>query len=332
MIERSGFVELAGDWHLHTLEVTNDRLLSAFVSLRLITSTHFGMMTTQHVQHQRQEPAHLGSLLRLLDRQIIEWQSKWTATVAARGEDCHAFLIPFYGSYARLLLFTAPLRASMRVKDIVTSVDTEAIWNSCWSALDMLKLVSEPSASQLVYFAQDSVHVMVAYATVFLIKVPALLVGRRARPLTSNQLLVSVPAYLSNEMELQVLNSISNSASVFAALRAPSDTSYSLQVVFLRNVLVEYELIKERRTPPRADVPIAAPAAAEHTTPQTAFDCAQMLQPADAISACADRHIGNFSTQDSSSFGLDFANDQVWALIFANAGFNVDQGAFLVSS
>jgi hypothetical protein len=131
-------------------------------------------------------------------------------------------------------------------------------------------------------------------------------------------------------MELQVLNSISNTASVFAALRAPSDTSCSLQAAFLQNVLVEYELIKERRTLPRPDVPIAGPAA-EHTTPHTAFDDDQILQPADGISACADRHSENFSTQDPSSFGLDFANDQVWALIFANAGFNVDQGAFLVS-
>ena len=129
-----------------------------------------------------------------------------------------------------------------------------------------------------------------------------------------------------------MLNSISNTASVFATLRAPSDTSCSLQAAFLQNVLVEYESIKERRTLPRADVPIAAPAA-EHTTPQTAFDDdEQILQPADGISACADRHTENFSTQDPSSFGLDFANDQVWALIFANAGFNVDQGAFLVSN
>lgn len=174
MIERSIFVESASDWHLHTLEAINDRLLSAFVSLRLITSTHFEMMMTQYVQHQRQETAPFRSLLRLLDGQIIDWQSRWMATVNARGEDCHTFLIPFYGSYARLLLFTSPLRASMRLKDITTPVDTEAIWNSCSSALDMLKLVSEPSASQLVYFAQDSVHVMIAYATVFLIKVSTL--------------------------------------------------------------------------------------------------------------------------------------------------------------
>ena len=171
MIERSIYLESVHNWHLHPLELANDRLLCAFVSLRLITSTHFEMTTTQYAQRQRQEPSQFRSLLRVLDRKIINWQRRWTETIFNRGEDCHAFLIPFYGSYARLLLFTSSLRASIRLKDIETSVDTEAIWNSYSSALDMLKLVSEPSLAKLLYFAQDSVHVMIAYATVFLIKV-----------------------------------------------------------------------------------------------------------------------------------------------------------------
>jgi hypothetical protein len=171
MIERSSYLESVSNWHLHPLEVANDRLLCAFVSLRLITSTHFEMMTTQSAQNQHREPSQFRSLLRVLDRQIVEWQRRWTETVSEGGEDCHAFLIPFYGCYARLLLFTSSLRASMRLKDIEASVDTEAIWNSYSSAVDMLKLVSDPFSSQLVYFAQDSVHVMIAYATVFLIKV-----------------------------------------------------------------------------------------------------------------------------------------------------------------
>jgi hypothetical protein len=172
MIERSSYLESVNNWYLHPLEISNDRLLCAFVSLRLITSSHFEMMTAQYAQHQRQEPSQFRSLLRVLDRKITNWQRRWTQIVSDRGEDCHAFLIPFYGSYARLLLFTSSLRASIRLKDIETSVDTEAIWNSYSSALDMLKLVSEPASAQLVYFAQDSVHVMIAYATIFLIKVP----------------------------------------------------------------------------------------------------------------------------------------------------------------
>jgi hypothetical protein len=172
MIERSIYLESVNDWYRHPLEMANDRLLCAFVSLRLITSTHFELMTAQYAEDQRQQPLQFRSLLRVLDRKITNWQRRWTETVCDRGEDCHSFLIPFYGSYARLLLFTSSLRASIRLKDIETSVDTEAIWNSYSSALDMLKLVSNPSSAQLVYFAQDSVHVMIAYATVFLIKVP----------------------------------------------------------------------------------------------------------------------------------------------------------------
>jgi hypothetical protein len=171
MIERSNYIESASSWYEDPLAVTNDRLLCAFVSLRLITSSHFETMTSQNVRHQRQKALQFRSLLRILDKEIEDWQTRWTEVVVGDGEGCHAFLISFYGSYARLLLFTSPLHASLQLQDIVTSVDTEAIWNSCSSALDMLKLVSGTSTSQLLYFAQDSVHVMIAYATVFLIKV-----------------------------------------------------------------------------------------------------------------------------------------------------------------
>lgn len=171
MIERSAYIESAKDWYQHRLAVPNDRLLSAFVSLRLITSAHTDIMTSRVVQEQRQQVLQFRSLLRLLDRQIEEWQATWQSIVTGDGEECHAFLVPFYGTYARLLLFTSPLHASLRLKDVTTSVDTEAIWNSGSSALTMLKLVSEASTSQLLYFAQDSVHVMIAYATVFLVKV-----------------------------------------------------------------------------------------------------------------------------------------------------------------
>ena len=171
MIERSTHIESAVDWFRHRLAIPNDRLLSAFVSLRLITSAHTDTMTSRTVQEQRQQVLQFRSLLRLLDRQIENWQKTWQEIVTGDGEDCHAFLVPFYGTYARLLLFTSPLHASLKLKDVTTSVDTEAIWNSGSSALSMLDLVSEASTSQLLYFAQDSVHVMIAYATVFLVKV-----------------------------------------------------------------------------------------------------------------------------------------------------------------
>lgn len=326
MIERSKYVESVDDWYLHTLETANDRLLCAFVSLRLITCTHCEMMTTQYIQHQRHESLQFRSLLRLLDRQIIDWQKRWTEKVSGHGEDCHTFLIPFYGSYARLLLFTSALRASMRLRDIVTSVDTEAIWNSCSSALDMLKLVSEPPASQSVYFAQDSVHVMIAYATVFLIKVHTSRHHYETILLTRKQLLVSAPTYIQDEMELPALDSIRNTAEIFATLRAPNDTSCSLQAAFLHNALTEYEIVKERRTPLRSEIP-AAPA--DIAISQSAHPHAQTVQGSD-FALVRDHQALSFTSGDASTFDLGFTNDEAWALIFANAGFNVDQGAFVL--
>lgn len=48
---------------------------------------------------------------------------------------------------------------------------TAAIWTSHANAIEMLSLVAKPDISPLLYFAQDSVHVMIAYAAVFLVKV-----------------------------------------------------------------------------------------------------------------------------------------------------------------
>ncbi|KAL1797961.1 hypothetical protein ACET3X_004567 [Alternaria dauci] len=296
MIERSSYLESVSNWHLHPLEVANDRLLCAFVSLRLITSTHFEMMTTQYAQHQRQEPSQFRSLLR----------------------DCHTFLIPFYGSYARLLLFTSSLRASIRLKDIETSVDTEAIWNSYSSALDMLKLVSDPSSSQLVYFAQDSVHVMIAYATVFLIKI-----------------LLSAPSYIRVEMEVPALDAIRNTAEVFDKLQAPVGTSCALQAAFLHNVLIQHEAMRAQRLSSRSQIP-ATPAAL--TGPTTAVDTAvyqsasrhaQEAQETDVNSAYKDQNMYHYASEDASTFDMNFVDDEAWAFMFANAGFNIGQGAFM---
>ncbi|KAF1830252.1 hypothetical protein BDW02DRAFT_633789 [Decorospora gaudefroyi] len=315
MVERSCYLGSVSNWHQHPLEVANDRLLCAFVSLRLITSTHFEMMTTRYAQQQRHETSRHRSLLRVIDDEIVDWQSRWIGTVSERGEDCHAFLIPFYGSYARLLLFTSSLRASVRLRDIETSVDTEAIWNSCASALDMLKLVSEPSSSQLVYFAQDSVHVMIAYATVFLIK-----------------LLRSAPSYIRTEMELPALDSIRNTAKVFEALKAPTGTSCALQAAFLHNVLVQHQAMKELRTSSRSHMPAspAIPAApVDSATHQSVPTHAQTMRRHDSDTAYNNQDTFHRLPEDASTFDMGFANDEDLAFMFADAGFDVGLGAFL---
>lgn len=48
----------------------------------------------------------------------------------------------------------------------------EALWISYSAALKMIQLVADDANRSCLYFAQDSVHVMIAYAAIFLIKVP----------------------------------------------------------------------------------------------------------------------------------------------------------------
>lgn len=50
-------------------------------------------------------------------------------------------------------------------------VDNQALWTTYTSALEMLKLVIETRKQPLLGFMQDSVHVMIAYSAVFLVKV-----------------------------------------------------------------------------------------------------------------------------------------------------------------
>ena len=127
-------------------------------------------------------------------------------------------------------------------------------------------------------------------------------------------------------MELPALDSIRNTARIFETLRAPTGTSCALQAGFLQNVLVEYETIQERRTSSRSHVP-AAPvdlACAHHAQTH-----AQTIQRPELGPAHDDQSTFDFASEDASSFDMGFANDEAWALMFANAGFNIGQGAFL---
>ena len=129
-------------------------------------------------------------------------------------------------------------------------------------------------------------------------------------------------------MELPALDSIRNTANIFAALRAPPGTSCALQAAFLENVLVEYEAIKERRTSSRSHVSAAPAAPVNLAAAQPAQTHGQTQQRPELVPAFDDQNTFDFASEDASSFDMDFANDEAWALMFANAGFNIGQGAF----
>lgn len=84
-------------------------------------------------------------------------------------KNCHKFLIRFYGTHFRLQLFSLPLQDVLSSEHPDSALHLDIIWAAFTGATDMLKLTSRHSS--LLYFAQDSIHVMTAYSAAFLVKV-----------------------------------------------------------------------------------------------------------------------------------------------------------------
>ena len=171
-------------------------------------------------------------------------------------------------------------------------------------------------------------------------------------PILANfiQFLVSAPEFIRNEMELAVMDAIRNAAQVFSDQGAPVNTGCGLQARFFDNVICEYENIdrRQRRRKERAshqrpgasgvshNPTLPAPQISPVEAPEMSLTQAMGAQ----VSQATGGGIGNalhydstFSNSDTSpqssmqEFG--FADDEAWATIFANAGFSIDQGAFL---
>ena len=83
----------------------------------------------------------------------------------------HEFLIRFYGYHTLLTLCSEALHDALNIRTSAREVDLQAIWCGYNAALDVLRLVADQSNAAFLYFVQDSVHVMIAYAAVLLVKV-----------------------------------------------------------------------------------------------------------------------------------------------------------------
>ncbi|KAL4904747.1 hypothetical protein BDW74DRAFT_168325 [Aspergillus multicolor] len=229
MIERNELIDVAEScWRDDDgLANPNDQLLSAFTALRLITADIFNLLSPS-----KTPPRGVDRLLGLIDQRIHEWQNKWLKVVSSnsdaasgpgasyRENACHTFLVKFYGAHLRLQLFSVPLQET-RIRNTHWIFDLKPFWLSYQSALDMMQLVTDSSG--LLYLAQDSVHVMTAYAAIFLIK-----------------LLLSSPHSVRQEIESITTKAIRGAAETFASLSAPPSSSCALQARFLQKILHEY--------------------------------------------------------------------------------------------
>lgn len=83
MIQRSHFIESADDWLCSPIASTNDGLLCAFVSLRLLTSNIPELLSPQSGT-QREHLHHVRPLINAIKGQIDRWQHRWSR-IAVQG-------------------------------------------------------------------------------------------------------------------------------------------------------------------------------------------------------------------------------------------------------
>ncbi|KAI1621848.1 hypothetical protein EDD37DRAFT_667713 [Exophiala viscosa] len=315
MIERSELIESVDVWLKHDLALPMDVLLAAFVSLRLLTSDVFDVLDPNPTVDRTLQVYGTDALLKSLGCQIRTWEDHWIGLAqTAACETCHLFLIRFYGMHLQLLLSSFSLRPALLSQSTEAKIRTGVIWSSNATAIQMLKLVSDPSVSPVLYFAQDSVHVMIAYAAVFLIK-----------------LLFCVPKHVRADLETMTIEALRDAARSFAHQAAPPNSSCWLQAKFLENVLNDCT----RPSRPRTDTHDAAEAGREapHEHSRIAVhdeaDRTALHQDMDG----ADTH-GGQSHLFNDTISPDFAlwDDDMWEPMFASAGFNITDGTFLADA
>ncbi|KAL4940478.1 fungal-specific transcription factor domain-containing protein [Aspergillus oleicola] len=336
MIERTDLIESAEDWWQDALSSPSDKLLCAFVALRLLTADAFDLL----VPSESNPVSRVQHLLSILDHRIESWQSKWLRAAPHNNPnaDCHAFLIRLYGAHARLQLFSIPLQKG-HIRNVTEAHDFKPFWLSYQSALDMLHLVAE--SSSLLYLVQDSIHVMTAYAAIFLIK-----------------LLLSSKHDIVREIEPTATQAIKDAGDTFARLSAPASSSCTFQVRFLENILLEYYRIRrngletprrqpsipqEQRTPQtrhRWQYPNIAdldehsrhlPGQADISRPSPRGMCASRTSDVPEI------YYGHHVSQEQEEvdyshrelgFLCDNGDEALWDEMFANAGFSIQEGVF----
>ncbi|KAK1979793.1 fungal-specific transcription factor domain-containing protein [Colletotrichum cereale] len=301
MIERSDFIEAIEAWCRDAMAAPGDRLLGALVTLRLLSSEVFKLFGSRSSRLRASQLHSLESLLAIIKGRVEEWESKWLrladkADFPDKTDTCHSFLIRFYGTHLRLQLFSLPLQDILAQSEHNVSYHMESLWVSYSSALEMLHLICRHPS--WLYFAQDSIHVLTAYSAAFLIK-----------------LLLSTPEPISRQIEVDIHSAISDAALVFSQQSTPPGSSCALQSKFLNNLLARISRdansdVVNRETDPSA------------SRRQPGTNRQELV--ADDITAAPSRIYSHVE----EGVALGFADDEAWAGIMAEAGFNAQDGVF----
>lgn len=357
MIPRNGLIESAHSWYNDPLSTPQDRMLCALVTLRMIGSEIFDLLNPHRSSYRSTLLDRTDGLMKVLLNDIQKWHTHWSSmsemgmdtinepstkdtNKLAAGNDLFQFFVAFYGTNLRLLFSLFPLHATLTSGLPEELIDKQSLLISYTSAVEMLQLLVQPAFSPLLYFVQDSIHIMVAYAAIFLVKVSfvSCIQDKHIVADTVFQLLLSVPPSIRSEIEGPAIDAVRKAANMFNYHAAPPNSGCGLQAKFLQNVLRVFRKAQEPRHGNRAQPP------GQQQVHQGNYDAM-----GDRTNAAGD--VGDMSAQENVygiqdpttthdsglepydySVGLQdfaFADDEIWASMFADAGFSINEGVFL---
>ncbi|KAI5296669.1 hypothetical protein KEM52_002076 [Ascosphaera acerosa] len=231
MIQMDAVIRASETWHQHAYAVPGvDQIMSAFVQLRILGSDLLDICQIDPRAGASEAFHRNESVLSSFNDHLDRWETHWYKTVEdATANISHRFIIHFYGAHLRLLVNSYRLQLSI-VGGV--GIAKQALWVCYLSALSMLRLVIDRlGVGSHLFYCQDSIHVMIAYATVMLIKI-----------------LLSLPGELPADSESQILDVIREASEAFSRQKPAGDTSCFYQQRFLANVVDHYLQTQQEST------------------------------------------------------------------------------------
>ncbi|KAF7922330.1 uncharacterized protein EAE97_011072 [Botrytis byssoidea] len=321
MIDQNNLISKASEWYQEEYAVPGgDLLLSAFVSLRLISAEFIELSSSTKSDSEKFRSEILSKLLNTeLNTWEKDWLPKFEDEMVAPPQQ---FLVNFYGLHLRLLLNSYTLQQSLKAAEKGSAVSKTALWQCSSSAVGMLENISKVIGPlKQLYFVQDSVHVMTAYAAIFLIK-----------------LLLSLPKNLRLDLETQSLQAILLSSDTFSEQCATQMTGCAMQARFLKNLVGKYHRLKSHASSQVRDPGVHShqhedPTSLEslqnrmNTDVGTSYQVPRPLQSYQDTGESTDTTSINGSTPN---FSTDLLHDkEIWDGLLTDAGFWMSEGNLL---
>lgn len=198
MIPIDSLIQTAHTWHEHAHAVPGtDQVMAALVQLRMLGSELLSLFWMDPATFTPDIISKNEARLQWFNSDIDRWEAHWHRIVDEASEHVsHGFMVTFYGKHLRLVLNSYRVQLWTHAGAAAAAaagggggsgaagagagagrslIPNQALSFCHVSALEMLRLlVDKLGTRSLLIYLQDSVHAMIAYAVVDIVKVSGL--------------------------------------------------------------------------------------------------------------------------------------------------------------